>query len=76
VAELGALKDENQDIRRRLLDGELLPGVASVAIQSLNVDIRAMAATLEAREQKELVERLEEMEAALEQRKGERRSGY
>jgi hypothetical protein len=76
VAELGALKDENQDIRRRLLDGELLPGVASVAIQSLNVDIRAMATTLEAREQKELVERLEEMEAALEQRKGERRSGY
>lgn len=66
VAELGALRDENQDIRRRLLGGELLPGVASVAIQSLNVDIRAVATTLKAKEQEELETRLEELEAAVE----------
>jgi hypothetical protein len=28
IAELGSLRDENADIRRRLLEGELLPNVA------------------------------------------------
>jgi len=75
VAELGALRDENARIRQRLLEGELLPGVAAVAIQSLNCDIRAMATTLKAKEQEELIERLERLEEALEQRKQERRYG-
>ena len=70
VAELGALRDENHDIRRRLLEGELLPGVAAVAIQSLNTDIRAVATTLKAREQEELEQRLAELEQALESKKG------
>jgi hypothetical protein len=72
VAELGALRDENVRIRQRLLDGELLPGVAAVAIQSLNCDIRAVATTLKAKEQEELIERLESLEEALEQRKEQR----
>jgi hypothetical protein len=55
VVELGALRDENADIRRRLLEGELLPGVAAVAVQSINTDIRAVGAALKAREQEELV---------------------
>jgi hypothetical protein len=75
IAELGTLRDENADIRRRLLEGELLPNVAAVAIQSLNCDIRAVATTLKAKEQEELVERLEDLEEALEQRKGEHRYG-
>ena len=75
VAELGSLRDENADIRRRLLEGELLPNVAAVAVQSINTDIRAVGAAMKAREQEELVERLEEIEQALEQRKGERRYG-
>ncbi len=75
IAELGSLRDENADIRRRLLGGELLPNVAAVAVQSLNVDIRAVAATLKAREQEELMGRMEALEEALEQRKGERRYG-
>jgi hypothetical protein len=75
IAELGTLRDENADIRRRLLEGELLPNVAAVAVQSLNTDIRAVGATLKAREQEELTERLEALEEALEQRKGERRYG-
>jgi hypothetical protein len=70
VAALGALRDENADIRRRLLEGELQPGVAAVAIQSLNCDIRALATTLKAKEQEEFAERLEGVEAALAQRKG------
>ena|SRR5215203_3017233 len=75
IAELGSLRDENADIRRRLLEGELLPNVAAVAVQSINTDIRAVGAALRAREQEELVERLEALEEALEQRKGERRFG-
>jgi hypothetical protein len=67
VVELGALRDENADIRRRLLEGELLPGVAAVAVQSINTDIRAVGAALKAREQEELVERLQSLEEALEE---------
>src|SRR5215210_33317 len=73
IAELGSLRDENADIRRRLLEGELAPNVAAVAVQSINTDIRAVGAALKAREQEELTERLEALEGALEQRKGERR---
>jgi hypothetical protein len=75
VTELGALRDENADIRRRLLDGELAPNVAAVAVQSINTDIRAVGAALKAREQEELVERMDALEVLLEQRKGERRRG-
>ena len=75
VAELGALREENADIRRRLLEGELPPNVAAVAVQSINTDIRAVGTAMKAREQEELVERLEGLEDALEQRKGERRYG-
>jgi hypothetical protein len=68
VAELGNLRDENADIRRRLLEGELPPGVAAVAVQSINTDIRAVGAALKAREQEELIERLEALEEQLESR--------
>ena len=71
VAELGALRVENAEIRQRLLDGELQPGVAAVAVQSINTDIRAVSAALKAREQEELEQRLEELEQAL----GQRRQG-
>jgi predicted acylesterase/phospholipase RssA len=75
VSELASLRDQNAGIRHRLLEGELMPGVAAVAIQSLNCDIRAVATTLKAKEQEELIERLESLEEALEQRKEERRYG-
>ena len=75
IAELGSLREENAVIRRRLLEGDLLPSVAAVAVQSINTDIRAVGVTLRAREQEELTERLEALEEALEQRKGERRHG-
>ena len=75
MAELGSLRDKNADIRRRLLEGELLPNVAAVAVQSINTDIRAVGAALRAREQEELVERLEVLEEALEHQKEGRRYG-
>ena len=65
IAELGSLRDENADIRRRLLEGELLPNVAAVAVQSINTDIRAVGAAMKAREQEELTERLEALEEVL-----------
>src|SRR5215207_3807776 len=69
VVELGSLRDENAQIRRRLLEGELLPNVAAVAVQSINTDIRAVGAAMKAREQEELIERLEELERHLETRR-------
>ena len=69
VAELGALRVENAEIRERLLEGKLKPGVAAVAIQSLNMDVRAVSAALKAREQEELEARLEELEALVTARK-------
>ena len=70
IAELASLRDENADIRRRLLEGELLPNVAAVAVQSINTDIRAVGAAMKAREQEELVERLRALEEGLEQNRG------
>ncbi len=75
ISELAALRDENTDIRERLLDGALQPGVAAVAIQSINTDIRAVSAALKAREQEELEGRLEKLERVLEARKNGQRYG-
>ena len=73
VAELAALRTENASLRDRLLDGELAPNVAAVAVQSLNTDARLVVAALKAREQEELAERLEELERLLEsKREGDR----
>jgi hypothetical protein len=66
VAELAALRTENASLRDRLLDGELAPNVAAVAVQSLNTDARLVVAALKAREQEELEARLEGLEALLE----------
>ena len=51
-------------------DDKLTPGVAAVAIQSINTDIRAVSAALKAREQVELEERLEELERVLQETLG------
>jgi hypothetical protein len=72
VAELAALRVENADIRERLLEGKLRPGVAAVAIQSINTDIRAVSAALKAREQEEFEARLEQLEQVMEQKESDR----
>ncbi len=72
---LAALRTENADIRARLLGDELAPNVAAVAVQSLNTDARLVIAGLKAREQEELVERLEELETLVEHQRKERRRG-
>jgi hypothetical protein len=78
VAELGALRVENADIRRRLLEGGeegLAPNVAAVAVQSLNADARLILAALKARETEEIAKEVEELRAVLEARRGDRRWG-
>jgi hypothetical protein len=75
IAELSTLRDENTVIRQRLLEGELAPNVAAVAVQSLNTDIRAVAATLKAREVEDIEGRLEELEQLLATRKEDNRYG-
>ncbi len=72
IAELGALRVENADIRERLLEGKLKPGVAAVAVQSINTDIRAVSAALKARELEEFEQRVAELERVLQQRGGDR----
>jgi hypothetical protein len=54
---------------------ELAPNVAAVAVQSLNADARLIVAALKAREQEELVERLEELETLMQRQREERRRG-
>ena len=75
IAELSTLRGENAVIRQRLLEGELAPNVAAVAVQSLNTDIRAVAATLKAREVEDIEGRLEELEQLLATRKEGNRYG-
>jgi hypothetical protein len=78
VAELAALRSENADIRRRLLEGGeegLAPNVAAVAVQSLNADARLIVAALKVREQEELEERIAQLERASGDGKGGARWG-
>ena len=57
-----------------VLEEKVDRNVAAVASQILNIYLRAVSVELKAREQLELTERLESLEEALEQQKGER--GY
>lgn len=72
--ELVGIKQRLSDLATDVLAGEVDKGVAAVASQVLNVYLRAVSVELKAREQLELIERLEALEEALEQRKGQR--GY
>jgi hypothetical protein len=49
--------------------------VAAVAVQSLNIDIRAVSATLKAREQVELAREVEELRMMVEMNREQRRFG-
>ena len=71
----GRPQAELQDLKRRLSDladdvlaGGVDKGVAAVASQVLNVYLRAVSVELKAREQLELIERLEMLEEALKQK--------
>ncbi len=78
----GRPQRELVDIKRRLSDladgvltGEVDKGVAAVASQVLNVFLRAVSVELKAKEQLELIERMEVLESALQDRPTDRRRG-
>jgi hypothetical protein len=73
--ELAGIKQRLSDLADDVLAGRQDRGVAAVASQVLNVYLRAVSVELKAREQLELIERLEALEGALEERKGDRRYG-
>jgi hypothetical protein len=73
-AELAGIKQRLSDLADDVLAGRVERGAAAVSSQVLNVYLRAISVELKAREQLELIERLETLEAALEQ-KGDRRWG-
>jgi hypothetical protein len=73
--ELSDIKRRLSDLADDVLEGRQDKGVAAVASQVLNVYLRAVSVELKVREQAELIERLEALEEALEQRKDDRRYG-
>src|ERR687889_1167937 len=74
-AELSDIKRRLSELADEVLEGRQDKAVAAVASQVLNVYLRAVSVELKVREQTELIERLEALEDALEQRKDERRYG-
>jgi hypothetical protein len=74
--ELVNIKQRLSDLADDVLEGRTDKGVAAVASQVLNVYLRAVSVELKVTQLRELIERLEALEEALEQRKGQRRYGY
>ena len=73
--ELARLQARFEELAEKVLAGEIERGVGAVAGQLLNGARACVRDGLAAREQEKLLTRLEELEALLEQRKGERRYG-
>ncbi len=61
--ELAGIKQRLSDLADDVLEERVDKGVGAVASQVLNVYLRAIALELKAREQQELIERLEALEA-------------
>ena len=59
-----------------MLAGDVLQGPGAVALQGYNTLLRATKVELDVREQTELIERLEELEAVLEHKKESGRRRY
>jgi hypothetical protein len=63
-AELAGIKQRLSDLADDVLEGRQDKGVAAVASQVLNVYLRAVSVELKVKEETELIERLETLEAA------------
>lgn len=64
--DLRELLAENADIRRRVLEGEIQPNAAAVAVQSINAGIRGVKVALDVREQEELAQEVEDLKTRIE----------
>ena len=74
-AELSEIKQRLSDLADDVLEGRQDKAIGAVVSQILNVYLRAVSVELKAREQMELIERLEALEGALEQKRGGNRWG-
>jgi hypothetical protein len=74
--EIVGIRGRLSDLADDVLAGRVDRADAAVAGQLLGTVIRAIGTELKVREQQELIGRLEELEAALEQRTGDRGYGY
>jgi hypothetical protein len=72
--ELAAIKHRLSDLADDVLEGRQDKAVAAVASQVLNVYLRAISVEMKAKEQLELVGRLEALEEGLEQTRGRSRT--
>ena len=75
VSELARLQGRFEDLANKVLSGEVERARAAVACQLLNGARACVRDALTAREQEELIERLEALEGALEQKRGSNRWG-
>jgi LPS O-antigen subunit length determinant protein (WzzB/FepE family) len=75
IRELVAINQRLSDLADQVLSGEVDRADAAVAGQLLNYVLRGISVSLKAKEQEELEQRLEELEAALE-RQGKGQSSY
>jgi hypothetical protein len=75
MAELSDVKRRLSDLVNDVLEGRQDRGDAAVVGQLLNTYIRAIGVELKAREQMDLIERLETLEEQLEHGKGEYHRG-
>jgi hypothetical protein len=75
TAELARLQRRFEELAEAVLSDEIERGAGAVAGQLLNGARACVRDALAAREQEELVDRLEALEAMLEQQKGDRRYG-
>ncbi len=73
--ELTNIKQRLSELAEDVLEGRQDKAIGAVVSQILNVYLRAVSVELKAREQMELVERLEALEEALEGKKGGSRWG-
>jgi hypothetical protein len=73
--ELVRLQARFEELAEKVLSGDVDRGVGAVAGQLLNGARACVRDTLAAREQEELIARLEELEAALERNANKERSG-
>lgn len=74
-SDLQDLKTEIRAVITNVLKGTVNTGPAAVALQGYNALIRAEKLELDIMEQRDLIERLEELESSLERQKGDRRYG-
>ena len=74
-SDLAGVKADIRGVIADVLAGEVKTGPAAVALQGYNALIRAEKLELDIREQHELTERLEELEALLERQKEDKRRG-